>query len=848
MPEPADHRSPGLWPQVVAILKLSALQARNQFSRSRTSRKGLRAATANKDIPKIVLPVLLGLLMLGVATNTCYQAVHGLAHYAQHHWPTGVGIEPLEVGIIEYWQLERRALNPEMYAEQSLIDSLKGQGYADEAAARARAAQLNAQLKKHGMGGFVKTGTDNPYKFADLRELSPKAASWFGRVLAITFGCLVLALIFMPLSARNKDLGAVDAQLAWLYCLPLGGREILSGRFISMALVRPLTWLLLWPLFSVLLWAMGFGLLSVLVGLVASLAVSVACTGVELAIETWMRTSGSFQARKNIQSLASILGTASFCLAMAAGISAARSVDWINWILGHTPGWLTAAPGNFLLLPVEGPAGLLPFVAILLATAAACGFGGWVLAAKALRHGLSSGNERAGTRAAGAAHATARSLTKFEWLLLMRDRNLATMVIIVPLIMVAYQLLVNPQMLAVTSAHRLAVIGFGCGIWAATMTAPHVLLSESNSLWMIFALPVEISDHFKRRTRVWRMAGIGMAGAVTAGLALWKGVPADGWWRIPIALAAVWAVSRVVYAIMIGNAKLPDATRGERPKISITRVYACMLIAGLVGATLWHGTPWQIFTSLVLWWFFGFGMWQSVTRRLQFLLEPTDPDQPQLTLASAILAVLVFFMAQAIAAMFMARWMADDLALAMLYSYTIGGIAALGYCGIRLFHLEMSEVRPWGPDRAGDPARKRLGLAVLLPLCTAGCIAGGWLWLTALHTIPTLRTLYEGAQNSAAVQIDTRDWHIVLLAVVAAPLIEELIFRGFVFRIMRGAWSARGAILANALLFAIVHPAMSFPPVFLLGLASAWLYARSGKLWACILLHAAYNAAILAMS
>ena len=128
--------------------------------------------------------------------------------------------------------------------------------------------------------------------------------------------------------------------------------------------------------------------------------------------------------------------------------------------------------------------------------------------------------------------------------------------LVVPLLLVFYQVLINPEMLAIASAKRFAVIGFGCGAWAAMMTAPHVLMSESNSLWMIFSLPVEIAEYFQRRTRVWRTTGVIMGAAVITGLATWKGgIPADDWWRIPAALVGIWVVSLVIYAMMIGNAR-----------------------------------------------------------------------------------------------------------------------------------------------------------------------------------------------------------------------------------------------------------------------------------------------------
>lgn len=651
--------------------------------------------------------------------------------------------------------------------------------------------------------------------------------------------CLFLAFVLMPLSGRTKDLGAVDAHLAWLYCLPLSGRGILSGQFVSMILVRPLVWIVAWPFFGVLLWAMGHGWSGLLLGAGVALALSVAAAGIELAAETWLRTKADFNLKKNVQSAAGILGVLAFYACLAAGLSAGRSAAWLEWLLAHTPVGLTSLPGGVLMLPAGGTAGLLSFAGILFAVAAACGGGGWLLAARALRRGFSSGNEREGSRPGTSvgtglhrslpSHAGSRSLAKFEWLLLRRDRNLATLVLIVPLLLVFFQALVNPELLEDLTARKLAVLGFGCGAWAAAVAAPHVPLSESRSLWLIFSLPVEIGRHFQRRARVWRMSGVTMAALVIVGLASWKGFPPGDWWRLPAALAAVWVVSLAIYAVMIGATKLPDPGAAERPKIGVLRMYGCMIMGGIVGSVLWLGTAWQMLAALVLWWFFGFGLWQGVVHRLRHVLDPTEDAPRELTVASALGAVILFFLVQMIA-----------IGAGLLASYLIAGVVSLLFCAARWPGLPKQTFSP------GDRARLRLLPAVAGT--TAGCIAAGAAWLAIIRLVPTLHQLQIAAQQQAGLILDLNPWALVVLVVVAAPVIEELLFRGYVFRVMLRAWSPRGAIAANALLFAIVHPALSFPAVLVLGLACAWLCFRSGALWPGMIAHAVYNAAVLLMN
>lgn len=83
---------------------------------------------------------------------------------------------------------------------------------------------------------------------------------------------------------------------------------------------------------------------------------------------------------------------------------------------------------------------------------------------------------------------------------------------------------------------------------------------------------------------------------------------------------------------------------------------------------------------------------------------------------------------------------------------------------------------------------------------------------------------------------------LVLAVVVLAPLGEELFFRRFVLMTLRCGFGVVVANLFTAWLFAIVH---MNPPAFLiycwLGLATAFAYQRTGRLWVPIAVHAANN-------
>jgi membrane protease YdiL (CAAX protease family) len=82
----------------------------------------------------------------------------------------------------------------------------------------------------------------------------------------------------------------------------------------------------------------------------------------------------------------------------------------------------------------------------------------------------------------------------------------------------------------------------------------------------------------------------------------------------------------------------------------------------------------------------------------------------------------------------------------------------------------------------------------------------------------------------------------LLVAVVVAPICEEVFFRGFVFPGLLHAMSPVWAIILSALIFAVAHgDPGSFAVLFLIGLALAFLRWRTKSIWPGIMLHALNN-------
>jgi membrane protease YdiL (CAAX protease family) len=89
---------------------------------------------------------------------------------------------------------------------------------------------------------------------------------------------------------------------------------------------------------------------------------------------------------------------------------------------------------------------------------------------------------------------------------------------------------------------------------------------------------------------------------------------------------------------------------------------------------------------------------------------------------------------------------------------------------------------------------------------------------------------------------------IVFLAVVIAPLVEEMLFRGLIQTTLRSYFGRPWlAIIITSALFASVHVnATHWPALFALAMGLGYSYEKSGSLFRPIFMHALFNATTIA--
>ncbi len=140
---------------------------------------------------------------------------------------------------------------------------------------------------------------------------------------------------------------------------------------------------------------------------------------------------------------------------------------------------------------------------------------------------------------------------------------------------------------------------------------------------------------------------------------------------------------------------------------------------------------------------------------------------------------------------------------------------------------------------------RRCGVVILLTvpaLAVAGLVHSACGWV-----LDHLSLAHESQNVVEAVRQTRQPAGQVLFFVFAvgtAPIVEEVVFRGLLWPLLRDrGWGFSGAVAA-AFLFAAVHVNLAaFLPLWILGLFWTWLYERTEDLTAPILSHALFNAA-----
>jgi membrane protease YdiL (CAAX protease family) len=424
-------------------------------------------------------------------------------------------------------------------------------------------------------------------------------------------------------------------------------------------------------------------------------------------------------------------------------------------------------------------------------------------------------------------------LQRRELRLLSRDRNFLFQTLLLPIIIVGSQMVFNGKLnsLAELGEHHTiaAAIAFGIGVYVLMLSAFQTLNNEGQVLWLLYTVPRSIESALKEKAKLWGVLTM-VYPAIVLGISAWHTEHFEWSMLVLVLIVAAGIPIYSMIAVSLGVFACDPLAVDARTRVRPTYVYLYMLLASFYTWCIYTSVWSQKLVVMVLTASMALALWQKARDALPYLLDPAAAPPARVSTADGLIAATAFFILQGIVLLF------ADKATMQAITIAFGVAGVIVYALIRLVY--------WRSKAAGVPVILRganLGLSLrTAAIAAALACACGLAYLFAVqHT-----ALWQDMFKSAPVLEGGRTW-MFALAVVAAPLCEEFIFRGLIYGGLRRSMHPWQAMLVSAAIFAVVHPPLSMLPVFVLGLCTAWTYERSKTLLAPMLVHAAYNAMIL---
>jgi membrane protease YdiL (CAAX protease family) len=226
-------------------------------------------------------------------------------------------------------------------------------------------------------------------------------------------------------------------------------------------------------------------------------------------------------------------------------------------------------------------------------------------------------------------------------------------------------------------------------------------------------------------------------------------------------------------------------------------------------------------------------MRQKQQAELSWLTEPVETPPKRLYAMHGLLAVLSFLFIRDAAQI--------GLALAQ---FNVPQILTIAFCGSALIVGVISWLwaRRTGiavlPATSAAPVWRPLVLSLIVTCLT------GLVWISVLRHF---QVLGSASVNLFSASGGYESWLMAGMIILVAPLFEEWVFRGLLYQSLRRTWGVAASVGLSSLLFTVIHPLESSVAVLVLGIVTALLVEKTGRLWPSMLVHMGYNAFVMGL-
>jgi len=486
-----------------------------------------------------------------------------------------------------------------------------------------RAKDMVETFDRSGIGVF--RPLNEPGLFPS--PLVPGQEEKFAQAVGLLLLAMAVSQFLQGLGMTNQDLGTVSWSLEWLYTLPAPAWVLFAARIFEYTVVNPFAWFMVLPFHVALLSSFDLGFLGVPLGIAATLPAVVLVASLRVVAETWLRKTFSLDRLKNFQALSTVLGM----LLFLGILWAAMSPEVPEAFLALARRFPQAALWNPFSLPAlftfRGPVRWLASGA-LIASAGLLALGAALASQRLVREGLVvAPNVHQGERSAPAGGFRERGwlpggMVGKDLRLLLRDRNLLVQMFLVPILILGFQLVVNPGILrsAAGDFRHAAALAFGVGSYVYCFSTLRSLALEGEALWIVYTFPQPL------HALVFRKAFLPCAVATTYALFILiiAGANAQtfGPGALPVCfLALAGVVIHGFIAAALGALGTDPLEIEPRRRVSQGVVYLYLFFAGIYVAGIFIPSNWTAGVQIVLYAALACVLWKKVREQLPFLLD-----------------------------------------------------------------------------------------------------------------------------------------------------------------------------------------------------------------------------------
>ena len=460
-----------------------------------------------------------------------------------------------------------------------------------------------------------------------------------------------LGVLFMSMGIGMVELGKVSWTFEWLHTFPVSSRTLVLAKIFEYSFINLGGWLFIVPFFLTVFFRWNDTAAAFPAAICAALFLLTLYGSIRAMTENLLRRFVSAPNLKTLQAVVSLIGLLLMFVVMATAQPGALSGESLKWFLQFDLTLLDLIPTSWVFLfPFVGNwQWLLWGIAIAGTALVSASASAW-----ALRHGLVASTTHLVANEAQRERERARpprilGVVRKEALRLVRDKNFAVGTLLVPLVIMGFQLVMGNKFFFGRGAKAWGpTIAFGVCAYSLVFSTITAVAHEGKALWMNYTFPRPVHEIFRQRGALWG----GIFTAYVLVIASILNTVADNWEVSTVVGTAMAMVGIVVHAYMgIGIGLLGTRiVRGGPHRAPVRPMYSYLFLglAANYGFALATGSPWNVFAAFIIAIAITDAIWTRAELKIRYLFDQDDiPTQP-LDLLDTLLGLATFFVVQSV--------------------------------------------------------------------------------------------------------------------------------------------------------------------------------------------------------